>query len=81
MYEEPTYKVRHVEAIGETTGGSMRCRINSIRVRVGTSSGGEVVVVAVVNERITENKKCSCLSFWSNIAPGGDDQQTCKYRQ
>lgn len=77
MHEHSTDKVRHVEAIGETTRGSMRCRINAIRIWIGTRRGGQEIVVPVVYKRIAKHEKCSCcFRLWSNNNADQGDQQT-----
>ena len=57
-----TYKVRDVVAIGETAGGAMsRSVINAVRRGVCSGSGGEVIVVAVVDKRVSEHEECTSL--------------------
>lgn len=46
---DSTDNVGDVEAIGESAGCTMSRRINAVRIRVGTSSGDQIVVVAIIN--------------------------------
>lgn len=57
-----TDNVWYVKAIRKTAGGSVSWIIYAIRVRVCPGSGGQVVIVAIVHQRISENEECPCLS-------------------
>lgn len=50
-------KISDVEAIGEPAGGKVRRIINAIRRRICTSSGGQVVVVAGVHQRVSKHEE------------------------
>lgn len=63
-----TDKVRNVEAVRETTGGSVSRVVNAVRVVIGTGSGSQVVVVAVVDERVSEDEESSGLSLKAEAA-------------
>lgn len=55
----PTDIVRDIKAIGEATSGAMRWEINAIRIRVCSGRGGKVVVVAIVNQRVSKDEETS----------------------
>lgn len=59
---DATYKVGNVVAIGEPASGPACGVVNPIRGRVGTSSRGQVVIVPIINQRISKHKEgSSCL--------------------
>lgn len=65
--EYSTDKISDVEAIGESAGGTVRRIINAIRRRIRTCSGGQVVVVAGVNQRVSKHEeRPGCLGLRSN---------------
>lgn len=53
----PTDIVRNIKAIGEATSWAMRWEINAIRIRVCSGRGGKVVVVAIVNQRVSKDEE------------------------
>lgn len=56
-----TYNVRKIEAIREAAGRLMSRIVDAIRRRVCSSSWFQVVVIAIVNKRITKSKESFCL--------------------
>lgn len=60
----PTDIVRDVKAIGEATSRAVRGEINAIRIRIRSGGGGKVVVVAIVNQRVSKDEEsppCLCV--------------------
>lgn len=61
-----TDEIRDVKAIGKATSGSACWIVNAIRVRVSTGSGGKVVIVAIIDKWISENKESTSLCLRRN---------------
>jgi len=59
-----TDNVGNVKAVRETSGGSTGRVVDTIRVIVGTGSGDEVVVVSIVDERVTKDKESPRFDLW-----------------
>ena len=58
-----TDKVRDVKPIREPAGGAVRGIVDAVGRGVGTGSGDQVVVVAIVNQRVSEHKEGASLSL------------------
>jgi len=66
-----TDNVRDVEPIGKPAGRPVGRVINAVRGRISTSSGGQVVVVAIVDQRITKHEECTSRLWGSRKGPYG----------
>lgn len=63
---KPTDEVRNIEPIREPAGGPATRVIDSIGGRVCTGSGRQVVVVAIVDERVAKyEERSSRLRKWA----------------
>lgn len=61
--ENVTDNIGNVQAIGEAAGGTVSRIINAIRRWIGTGAGDQVVVVAVVDERVAKDEESPSLSY------------------
>ena len=52
-----TDDVGDVEAIGEASSGSVSGEVDAVRRRVSASCSGQVVVVAVIDQRVAKNEE------------------------
>lgn len=59
-----TDNVGNVKAVRETSGGLTGRVIDTIRVIVGASSGDKVIVVSIVDERVTEDEESPRFDLW-----------------
>ena len=60
-----TDNVGDVKAVRETSGGSTGRVIDTIRVIVSASSGDKVIIVSIVDERVTKDVESPRLNLWS----------------
>lgn len=51
--------IGHILAVGETAGGAASGRVDAVGRLIRPRGGGEIVVVAVVDQGIPENKEGS----------------------
>ena len=61
-----TDKIRDVKSIGETACGTMRGVINAVRRCVSTGSGKQIVVVAIVDQRVPKHEERPSICLYSN---------------
>lgn len=59
----PTDEVGDVEAIGEPASGAVSGIVNPVGRHVGTSGRGQIVVVPIVDQRVSEHEEGSgCIN-------------------
>lgn len=54
-----TNNIGDVKAVGEAASGTMSWKVDAIRGRVGSGTGDKVVVVAIVDKRVTKHEESS----------------------
>lgn len=59
-----TDNVGNVKAVRETSSGSTGRVIDTIWVIVGASGGDKVIVVSIVDERVTKDKESPRFDLW-----------------
>lgn len=59
-----TDNVRDVKAVRETSGGSTGRVIDTIRVIVGAGSSDKVIIVSIVDERVTKDVESPRFDLW-----------------
>ena len=66
QHKNLTNNVGDGKAIRKPAGGTMTREVDAVRRRVSPSSSGQVVVVAIVDEGITEDEESPRLGFGSS---------------